>query len=271
MFSHLHAHRARWLTLASLSLSVLVVLGMWLWTFRTAVISGPYLTAIGFGILLGINLMLRLPAELAEIHDPATLHAKMRTLAGVLGGIAGGFWLAGMVLDRAILDVPATIMTTCTLLPMIYATIYYLHNMGRGAIIVTPADVPLAETALRGAIDDPPANTAVKGRIAEVVGPVAITGWVTSTDATVAIEQVEVWVDGNLRGLTTMDMTGTRGKFTWQWETAGERPGIHTVVVRVVLSTGQTVLLPSASYPEHAHVLVQTGGVSATRASKRRR
>ena len=119
--------------------------------------------------------------------------------------------------------------------------------------------VPLAETALRGAIDDPSTHTAVKGRIAEVDGLVAITGWVVSTDGTVTIEQIEVWIDGARRRLATTDVIGSHGRFTWQWDTTDERPGIHTVVVRVMLSTGQTVLLPSARYPEYTHVLVQTG------------
>ncbi|MEM8534755.1 MAG: hypothetical protein AAGF95_28195, partial [Chloroflexota bacterium] len=240
---------------------------------------GEHWPSIGFGVVLGIPAAYYVRRYLfVHATQADTLHRHTRDAGRIiLGGIILLYMLTLALQSEILAMIVMTLLISSTI-----GAVYGLWHLKR---VLPPSPVapkttvssahplrdvvPLAETALQGAIDDPPAHTTVKGRIAEVVGSVAITGWVASTDATVAIEQIEVWIDGVWCGLATTD--DVRWRFTWQWDTAGERPGIHTVVVRVVLSTGQTVVLPSARYPKHAHVLVQTGSVPATPAPKRRR
>ena len=255
------------------------VIGVLLYSWLLSL--GEHWPGVGVGVVLGIPAASYVRRYLLVHATRAdTLHRQSRDAGRIiLGGIILLYMLTLALQSEILGMIVMTLLISSTI-----GSIYGLWHLKRvlpssptGSKIPASSTHPLhdaipsAETALQGAIDDPPAHTTVKGRIAEVTSPVAITGWVASTDATVAIEQIEVWIDGARRGLATTDMTGARGKFTWQWETAGERPGIHTVVVRVVLSTGQTVVLPSARYPEHAHMLVQTGGVPATPAPKRRR
>ncbi|NJO82096.1 MAG: hypothetical protein HC828_04365 [Blastochloris sp.] len=242
---------------------------------------GEHWPGIGFGVVLGIPAAYYVRRYLlVHATQAETLYRHTRDAGRIiLGGIILLYMLTLALQSELLGMIVMTLLISSTI-----GAVYGLWHLKRvlpprttGSKTTASSThplrdtVPLAETAFQGAIDDPPAHTTVKGRIAEVVGSVAITGWVSSTDATVTIEQIEVWIDGVRRGLASTDVTDARGTFTWQWETAGERPGIHTVVVRVVLSTGQTVVLPSACYPEHAHVLVQSGGVPATPAPKRRR
>ncbi|NOK62786.1 MAG: hypothetical protein GFH27_549305n208 [Chloroflexi bacterium AL-W] len=242
---------------------------------------GEHWPGIGFGVMLGIPAAYYVHRYLL-IHatQADTLHRHTRDAGRIiLGGIILLYMLT-LALQSEILGMIVMTLLISSTIGAVYG-LWHLLRVWLWSPVApkTTASsahplrdvVPLAETALQGAIDDPPAHTTVKGRIAEVTSPVAITGWVASTDATVAIEQIEVWIDGAQRGLATTDVTDARGTFSWQWDTTEKRPGIHTVVVRVVLSTGQTVVLPSARYLEHTHVLVQTGGVPATPDPKRRR
>jgi hypothetical protein len=119
---------------------------------------------------------------------------------------------------------------------------------------------------------NPPSHRAIPKQLPEgyvirpthgsiVVGQVELQGWSRVPDG--EIQSVEIWIDGELRGVADYGMwndnpLGNYG-FLWDWDTTRERNGQHIVEIKAISAEDESALLLSGGqvHEESFPVIIQ--------------